>query len=134
MHKDSSSARRAKELRSDMSDAERRLWYYLRAARFKQSKFRRQVALGPYVADFLCEEARLIVEVDGGQHAEQAERDSARTRWLNAQGYLVMRFWNNDVLGNIEGVLATLSPALSQGRGRTARSRRRQWRRSSQWR
>jgi very-short-patch-repair endonuclease len=76
--------------------------------------------LGNYVVDFLCEEARVIVEVDGGQHAERVGHDLARTEWLNAQGYRVVRFWNNDVLGNIEGVLTTLSPALSQGRGRKA--------------
>ena len=104
-------------LRSNLTDAERRLWYYLRAGRFEGCKFRRQVPLGRYVVDFLCEEARLIVEVDGGQHAEQVERDAERTQWLSARGYIVLRFWNNDVLGNIEGVLATLSPALSQGRG-----------------
>ena len=103
-----------------MTDAEQRLWYHLRAGRFQHWKFRRQVPLGRYVVDFLCEEARLIVEVDGGQHAERIERDSARTQWLRAQGYAVIRFWNNDVLANIDGVLATLSPALSQGRGRKA--------------
>ena len=103
-----------------MTDAEQRLWYYLRAARFEGWKFRRQVPLGPYVVDFLCEQARLIVEVDGGQHAERISRDSTRTDWLRARGYAVIRFWNNDVLANIEGVLATLSPALSQGRGRKA--------------
>jgi very-short-patch-repair endonuclease len=73
--------------------------------------------LGSYVADFLCEKARLIVEVDGGQHAERIEADAARTQWLEAQSYAVIRFWNNDVLENIDRVLATLSPALSQGRG-----------------
>jgi very-short-patch-repair endonuclease len=103
-----------------MTDAERKLWYYLRAGRFQGYKFRRQVPLGSFVADFLCESARLIVEVDGGQHAERIERDTARTQWLEAQGYVVMRFWNNDVLANIEGVLTTLSPALPQGGGREA--------------
>jgi very-short-patch-repair endonuclease len=98
----SSNAQIAKELRSRMTDAEQRLWYY--------------------VVDFLCEEARLIVEIDGGQHAERIESDSARTEWLAAQGYAVIRFWNNDVLKNTDGVLATLSPALSQGRGRTSSS------------
>jgi very-short-patch-repair endonuclease len=110
----------ARELRSKMTDAEQRLWYYLRAGRFEGWKFRRQVPLGPYVVDFLCEQARLIVEVDGGQHAERISRDSTRTDWLRARGYAVIRFWNNDVLANIEGVLATLSPALSQGRWRKA--------------
>jgi very-short-patch-repair endonuclease len=103
-----------------MTDAEQRLWYHLRASRFEGWKFRRQVPVGDYVVDFLCEEARVIVEVDGGQHAERAKRDAARTQRLAAQGYAVLRFWNNDVLENMEGVLATLSPALSQGRGRTS--------------
>jgi very-short-patch-repair endonuclease len=115
-----------------MTDAERKLWYFLRAKRFEGWKFRRQVPLGCYIVDFLCEDARLIVELDGGQHAERTERDSTRTQWLRAQGYSVIRFWNNDVLENIEGVLTTLSlaiasangmtlsPALSQGRGRKA--------------
>jgi very-short-patch-repair endonuclease len=71
--------------------------------------------LGRYVVDFLCEEARLIVEIDGGQHAERVGHDRERTEWLKSQGYDVIRFWNNDVLGNIEGVLTTLSPALSEG-------------------
>jgi very-short-patch-repair endonuclease len=112
----------AKVLRSRLTDAERKLWYYLRARRFLGWKFRRQVPLGRHIVDFLCEEARVIVEVDGGHHGEQLERDSNRTRWLGEQGYEVVRFWNNEVLGNIEGVLATLSPALSQGRGRTTLS------------
>jgi very-short-patch-repair endonuclease len=119
----SSSARSAKELRANMTDAEQRLWYYLRACRFHGRKFRRQVPLGHYVVDFLCEEARIIVEIDGGQHAEGIERDARRTEWLEARGYAVIRFWNHDVLANTEGVLATLSPALSQGRGRTRSAR-----------
>jgi very-short-patch-repair endonuclease len=102
-----------------MTDAEHRLWYYLRGRRLAGWKFRRQVPLGNYVVDFLCEEARLIVEVDGGQHSEMQAADAERTRWLEARGYRVVRFWNNEVLGNTEGVLETLSPALSQGRGRT---------------
>ena len=101
-----------------MTDAESRLWYYLRARRFFGWKFRRQVPLGRYVADFLCEDAMLIVEIDGGQHAGMVAEDSERTRWLESRGYRVIRYWNNEVLGNIEGVLTTLSPALSQGRGR----------------
>jgi very-short-patch-repair endonuclease len=100
-----------------MPDAEQRLWYHLRAGRFQGWKFRRQVPLGRYVVDFLCEDARLIVEVDGGQHAEQIEQDSARTQWLSSQGYAVMRFWNNDALANIEGVLATLSRPSPKGEG-----------------
>ena len=104
-----------------MTDAEQKLWYYLRAGRFEGWHFRRQVPLGRYIVDFLCEEARVIVEVDGGQHAELVKQDAERTAWLQAQGYEVMRFWNCDVLQNIAGVWATLSPALSQGRGRKTR-------------
>jgi very-short-patch-repair endonuclease len=87
-----------------MTDAERRLWYYLRAHRFEGLGFRRQVPLGPYVADFLCEQLRIVVEVDGGQHAERKREDEERTRWFNSRGYRVVRFWNSDVMGNMEGV------------------------------
>jgi very-short-patch-repair endonuclease len=80
-------------------------------------KFRRQVPLGRYIVDFLCEEAKLIVELDGGQHADLIEKDETRTAWLRDQGYRVLRFWNNDAMSNIEGVLQTLTLALSQGRG-----------------
>jgi very-short-patch-repair endonuclease len=105
-------AANARELRKNMTDAERRLWYYLRAHRLEGRGFRRQVPLGPYVADFLCEKARLIVEVDGGQHSERTGKDEERTAWLNAQGYRVVRFWNHDAMGNMEGVWEVLSRAL----------------------
>src|SRR5207249_1546069 len=91
----SSNAPVAKQLRSRMSDAERKLWYHLRGRRFENWKFRRQVPLGSYVVDFLCEKARLVVEVDGGQHAERVKQDAVRTKWLEAHGYAVIRFWNN---------------------------------------
>ena len=96
-----------------MTACEYRLWYYLRAGRFQDRKFRRQVPMGPYVVDFLCEEARLIVELDGGQHADRVQHDAVRGDWLAARGYRVLRFWNNDVLENIEGVLHSLSLALT---------------------
>jgi very-short-patch-repair endonuclease len=102
----------AKTLRANMTDAERKLWYYLRAHRFEGLGFRRQVPVGPYVADFLCEELRVIVEVDGGQHSERSHEDEERTAWLNARGYRVIRFWNNDVMGNMEGVWEALSGEL----------------------
>ena len=102
----------SKALRSGMTDAERRIWYYLRASRFHGWKFRRQVPLGSYIVDFLCESARLIVELDGGQHAEQARPDAERTRWLEQRGYRVVRFWNNDVLGNTSGVLEAIREIL----------------------
>ncbi len=106
------SSQRAKHLRSHMTDAEHRLWYYLRAGRYGNFKFRRQVPLGPYVADFLCERARLIVEVDGGHHADSQDADAVRSAWLERHGYRVVRVWNNDVLGNVEGVLEALAGLL----------------------
>jgi len=96
-----------------MTDAEWRLWYHLRAHRFLGRKFRRQVPMGPYTVDFLCEQVSLIVEVDGGQHSARVKKDAARSRWLEAQGYAVIRFWNNDVLANTEGVLAAIAAALA---------------------
>ena len=95
-----------------MTDAEHRLWYRLRAGRLEGWKFRRQVPIGCYVADFLCEQARLVVEVDGGQHADREQHDAQRTEALRACGYRVIRFWNSDVLGNLEGVLETIVTAL----------------------
>ena len=102
----------ARKLRSQMTDAERTLWFALRGRRFEAFKFRRQVPIGPYVADFLCFESRLIVEVDGGQHAEP-ELDSKRNRWLAENDFRLARFWNNDVLCNLEGVLTVLAAELS---------------------
>ena len=88
-----------KPLRSNMTDAERRLWYWLRAHRFAGHKFKRQVPLGRYVVDFACLNRSLVIEVDGGQHADSA-RDRQRDAWLRARGFEVLRFWNNDVLKN----------------------------------
>jgi oxygen-independent coproporphyrinogen-3 oxidase len=98
----------ARDLRQNETDAERKLWRALRDRRFAAAKFRRQVAVGPYVADFLSYEHRLIVEVDGGQHAERVEEDLARTQWLESQGFSVVRYWNNEVRGNFEAVLQSL--------------------------
>jgi very-short-patch-repair endonuclease len=93
-----------------MTDAERALWNELRGRRFADHKFKSQWTVGPFVADFCCWERRLVVEVDGGQHTEEA--DAARTAALNAMGYRVVRFWNNDVLTNMDGVLQTILSAL----------------------
>ena len=93
-----------RSLRINSTEAERVLWYHLRAARLRGYKFRRQTPLGRYIADFVCFEARLIVEVDGGQHVEQQVYDRQRTAWLEGQGFRVLRFWNTEVLGNVEGV------------------------------
>jgi very-short-patch-repair endonuclease len=99
----------ARRLRLTPTDAEIRLWSRLRRKQLEGFRFRRQHPLGPYVVDFFCAAAKLIVEVDGGQHAEDEE---ARTNWLEARGYRVIRFWNNDVLANTEGVLSTILDAL----------------------
>ncbi len=101
----------ARRLRTEMTDAERALWFALRGGRLQGFKFKRQWTIGPYVVDFCCSEARLIVEVDGGQH--NAEVDGVRTAWLEDNGYRVLRFWNNDVLTNIDGVLSTIVAALA---------------------
>lgn len=104
---------RARELRSNMTDAERKLWFALRDRRFANFKFRRQVPLGPFIADYVCFDARVVVEVDGGQHAK-SRRDERRDQWLAANGFVVRRFWNNDVLKNLEGVLISLLETLHQ--------------------
>ena len=88
---------RARILRKNSTDAERKLWQHLRRYQINGYKFRRQHPIGPYVVDFVCFEKRLIIEVDGGQHAQQVEDDNARTEWLQSQGFQVLRFWNNQV-------------------------------------
>jgi very-short-patch-repair endonuclease len=101
----------AKKLRSNMTDAERRLWYRLRAHRFDGHKFKRQVPIGPYVVDFACLGRKLVIEVDGGQHADNLN-DEVRDRYLRAEGFRVLRFWNNDVLRNTDGVLEAIVSVL----------------------
>jgi very-short-patch-repair endonuclease len=96
-----------------MSNAEWRLWYRLRAHRFAGHKFKRQVPIGAYVVDFACLNRKLIVEVDGSQHAASA-RDAKRDAWLKAHGFEIMRFWNNDVLQNTDGVLELIVIALNE--------------------
>jgi very-short-patch-repair endonuclease len=101
----------ARELRANLTDAERKLWFALRDRRFADFKFRRQVPLGPFIADFVCFDARVVVEVDGGQHAEST-KDARRDQWFAREGFLVSRYWNNDVLRNLEGVLTSLLETL----------------------
>jgi len=96
-----------------MTDAERRLWAVLRGRRFDDYKFRRQVPVGKYVADFMCYEQRLIVEVDGSQHDERA-RDKMRDAWLASQGFRVLRLWNRDVLLDTDGALLAILAALKE--------------------
>lgn len=102
---------RAKTLRKQMTDAERRLWYRLRAHRFQGQKFKRQVPIGSYVVDFANLRAKLVVEVDGGQHAE-SRSDSVRDRALRERGFQVLRFWNTDVLRSTDEVLGVIAAAM----------------------
>lgn len=102
----------ARQLRSNMTDAERHLWYHLRGHRFYGLKFKRQKPMGRYIVDFICLERRLVIELDGGQHQEQAERDAERDRWLAEEGFRVLRFWNHEVLGETESVLEVIRRAV----------------------
>ena len=99
---------KARALRLRMTDAERKLWFALRDRRFAHFKFRRQVSLGPFVADFVCFEARLVIEVDGGQHSESLT-DKRRDHWFAANKFRVLRFWNNEVLSNLDGVASVIA-------------------------
>lgn len=96
---------KAKALRASATDAEQRLWYHLRAHRFMGLKFKRQKPVGRYIFDFSCMEKRLILELDGGQHADRIPYDARRDEWLREQGYRVLRFWNHEVMQELESVL-----------------------------
>lgn len=102
----------AQGLRQQATDAEQVLWQRLRNRQIGQAKFRRQHPIGPYVVDFVCLQHRLVIEVDGSQHAEQQERDERRTQFLASQGFRVLRFWNNQVLLKTEAVLEVILAAL----------------------
>ncbi|HJV59057.1 MAG TPA: endonuclease domain-containing protein, partial [Methylomirabilota bacterium] len=103
----------ARGLRRRQTDAERRLWARLRDRRLQGAKFARQVPVGPYVVDFCCRELKVIVELDGGHHAVQTGADAERTALFEALGYRVLRFWNNEALGNTDGVLRRIALALA---------------------
>ncbi len=103
---------RARSLRRDMTDAEKSVWRILRLYQIDGHRFRRQVPLGRYIADFVCHDARLIIEIDGGQHDGSGPWEAERTRFLQDQGYRILRFWNNEVLSNLEGVHATIAENL----------------------
>ena len=102
----------AKLLRKNFTDAERALWKNLKAKQMEEYKFRRQEPIGSYIVDFVCHAKRIVIEVDGGQHFIERERDEERDRWLRGQGYSVLRFWNNEVLRNIDGVLEVVRDRL----------------------
>jgi len=104
----------AKGLRRRSTDAEQLIWSRLRAGRLEGMKFRRQHPIGPYIADFVCLERKLIIELDGSQHAlpEELLKDSQRSEWLEKEGYSVLRFWDNEVLTNTEGVLEVIRERL----------------------
>ena len=104
----------ARLLRRNATDAERRTWSALRDRRLMKYKFRRQYPIGPCVVDFACTKHRLVIEVDGGQHADSAS-DPRRTAWLESQGWRVVRFWNNDVLSNTRAVIEAIVQALGAG-------------------
>jgi very-short-patch-repair endonuclease len=104
--------KRAKAMRTEMTQPERGLWTALRAKRFNGVKFSRQVVIGPYIADFVARSLKLVIEVDGDTHIDEA-RDDRRTRYLETQGYDVIRFTNPDVVGNLEGVLTIIEVALA---------------------
>lgn len=98
----------ARNLRENQTDAEKLLWSRLRNRQVEDAKFVRQFPIAPYITDFACRTCKLAIELDGGQHADNGE-DDERTMVIEAHGFRVIRFWNNDVLGNIEGVLATIA-------------------------
>ena len=109
---------RARQLRRRQTDAERLLWSKLRSRQLEGRKVRRQYVIGSYIVDFVFLEDRLVVELDGGQHAEQVDRDARRTAWLEMKGFRVLRFWNHEVLANLEGVLEVIRQVLLEKHSR----------------
>jgi very-short-patch-repair endonuclease len=103
---------RARELRHNATDAERKLWPYLSARKLRGVRFNRQFPIGQFIGDFVSREIGLVIELDGGQHAIDMEYDAGRTRFLEAQGYRVIRFWNNEVMENVEGVVSEIAQVL----------------------
>jgi very-short-patch-repair endonuclease len=108
---------RAIELRKELTPAERKLWSKIRNDQLGVN-FRRQHAIGTFIPDFVCIEKKLVIELDGSQHLEQEEYDKERTKYLESQGYKVIRFWNNDVIKNIDGVILTIMNAMGNENGK----------------
>lgn len=113
---DESASERAKRLRRDQTHAERKLWSRLRSRQLNGAKFRRQHPIGPYIVDFCCLEKKLAVELDGGHHTERMLEDRLRSDYLMQHGYRVLRFWNHEILGNIESVLICITNILEDPR------------------
>ena len=107
---------RARALRKQATEAEKKLWQKLRRKHFYGQRFRRQYPLGPYFGDFVCLPARLVIEVDGTTHAEpgQAQHDERRTQWLKRQNFHVLRFWNNDIFENIDHVVERIDAVMRE--------------------
>lgn len=103
---------RSRELRNNATDAERKLWQHIRNRQLLGTRFNRQVPIGPFICDFAARTAKLIIELDGGQHALRTAADERRTSLLESRGYRVLRFWNGDVLENIDGVVSVIEAAL----------------------
>jgi very-short-patch-repair endonuclease len=103
---------RAGELRRELTPAERKLWAHLRNDQLGVN-FRRQHAIGPYITDFSCIQKKLVIELDGGQHIEQEDYDNERTAFLQSKGYRVLRFWNNDVMNDLNAVIGVIQEALA---------------------
>jgi very-short-patch-repair endonuclease len=98
----------AKSLRKRQTEAEKLLWWHFRSKQINGLKFRRQQPIGPFIADFVCFEKRLVIELDGGQHAVEKEKDRQREGWFHKEGFRILRFWNTEVLQNIEGVVEVI--------------------------
>ena len=103
---------RARTMRSNATEAEQYLWQHLRKAQLKGNKFRRQHVIGNYIADFVCIPQKLVIELDGSQHMENHQYDDKRTKWLMDEGYRVLRFWNNQIFNEMDGVLELIMKAL----------------------
>lgn len=106
-------SKNARQLRGNMTEAEQRLWSALRRRQLDGLRFRRQVPLGRFIVDFACYEARIVAELDGGQHAEPEAEDAARNKWLEDRGFRVLRFWNDEVFENLGGVLEVIRAAAA---------------------
>ena len=119
MYNNSKNLQNAKKMRTKMTPAEIKMWYILRGKRFNGLKFKRQVLIGNYIVDFLCKEKKLIIEIDGGQHNTDVNivNDKNRTRYLENNGYKVLRFWNEDVLKNFSGVLEVILREINENDG-----------------